>query len=153
MGNEAIRIRIKITIRKGQSQMNSPAADIREEIARSGAVSFARFMELALYAPACGYYERPRDIGRRGDFFTSVSVGPVFGGLLAFQFAQWLDEIALRQADASARRPYHPRQPQSQWQLVEAGALGADRPLTKGRASIAAPRCGVPLLFPLGSLR
>ena len=35
-----------------------------------------------------------REIGRRGDFFTSVSVGPVFGEMLAFQFAQWLEEIA-----------------------------------------------------------
>jgi len=86
--------------------MQRPASDIREEIARNGAVPFARFMELALYAPGCGYYERPREMGRRGDFFTSVSVGPVFGGLLAFQFAQWLESIA----------------PPGHWQLVEAGA-------------------------------
>ena len=90
--------------------MNSPAADIRVEIARSGPVSFARFMEPALYSPGCGYYERPREIGRRGDFFTSVSVGPVFGGLLAFQFAQWLEEIAPTPL------------PPTQWQVVEAGA-------------------------------
>jgi SAM-dependent MidA family methyltransferase len=87
--------------------MRTSATDIREEIARGGAVTFARFMELALYAPGCGYYERPREMGRRGDFFTSVSVGPVFGQLLAFQFAQWLEEIA---------------PPPAQWQLVEAGA-------------------------------
>ena len=48
-------------------------------------------MELALYAPGLGYYERRREIGRGGDFFTSVSVGPLFGQLLAFQFAQWMD--------------------------------------------------------------
>jgi SAM-dependent MidA family methyltransferase len=87
--------------------MPRPASDIREEIARGGAVTFARFMDLALYAPGCGYYERPRELGRRGDFFTSVSVGPVFGQLLAFQFAQWLEEIA---------------PPPARWQLVEAGA-------------------------------
>jgi SAM-dependent MidA family methyltransferase len=87
--------------------MHPPASVIREEIARSGPVPFARFMELALYAPGCGYYERPREIGRRGDFFTSVSVGPVFGELLAFQFAQWLDKIA---------------PPPAPWQIVEAGA-------------------------------
>ena len=34
-----------------QSEMQRPGSDIREEIARHGAVSFARFMELALYAP------------------------------------------------------------------------------------------------------
>jgi SAM-dependent MidA family methyltransferase len=85
-----------------------PGADIRQEIARGGPVTFARFMELALYAPDCGYYERPRQIGRRGDYFTSVSVGPVFGELLACQFAQWLEEIA-----PPADGP---------WQMVEAGA-------------------------------
>ena len=122
MGNERIKIRIKIKIRSGQSQMNSPAAEIREEIARSGPVSFARFMELALYAPGRGYYERPREIGRRGDFFTSVSVGPVFGRLLAFQFAQWLENIAPHWADAAARRPYRQGLPPAQWQVVEAGA-------------------------------
>jgi SAM-dependent MidA family methyltransferase len=90
-----------------KSERQGSAAVIREEIARNGAITFARFMELALYAPGCGYYERPREMGRRGDFFTSVSVGPVFGGLLAFQFAQWLEKIA---------------PPPGRWQLVEAGA-------------------------------
>ena len=33
-------------------------------------------MELALYCPDYGYYEKEKDtVGRRGDFFTSVSVG------------------------------------------------------------------------------
>ena len=51
-------------------------------------------MELALYCPDCGYYEKEDDnIGRRGDFYTSVSVGPLFGELLAFQFAGWLAEL------------------------------------------------------------
>ena len=51
-------------------------------------------MELALYCPVCGYYEKEKDnIGRRGDFFTSVSVGNLFGALIAFQFAHWLDEL------------------------------------------------------------
>jgi SAM-dependent MidA family methyltransferase len=40
-------------------------------------------MEEALYDPANGYYAGRRKIGRQGDFYTSVSVGPCFGGLLA----------------------------------------------------------------------
>jgi SAM-dependent MidA family methyltransferase len=76
--------------------MNTLACQIEEEIRQRGPISFARFMELALYAPGLGYYERKRPMGRDGDFFTSVSVGPLFGQLLAFQFAQWMD------ADASA---------------------------------------------------
>jgi SAM-dependent MidA family methyltransferase len=50
-------------------------------------------MGLALYCPVYGYYEKEKDtIGRRGDYYTSVSVGSLFGELLAFQFAHWLAE-------------------------------------------------------------
>jgi SAM-dependent MidA family methyltransferase len=73
--------------------LNALAEIIRSEIARNGALSCARFMELALYHPVHGYYERDAStVGRRGDFFTSVSVGSLFGELLAFQFAEWLAE-------------------------------------------------------------
>lgn len=48
-------------------------------------------MEAALYTPGLGYYERqPGRIGRVGDYYTSVSVGPVFGQCLAARFAPWL---------------------------------------------------------------
>jgi SAM-dependent MidA family methyltransferase len=70
--------------------MNCLILRIQEEIKRRGPITFARYMELALYAPGLGYYEKQREIGRRGDFFTSVSVGPLFGELLACQFARWL---------------------------------------------------------------
>jgi len=72
--------------------MKMPTVRIREEIQRDGAISFARFMELALYCPETGYYESQKDnVGRAGDFITSVSVGSLFGELLAFQFAEWLE--------------------------------------------------------------
>jgi len=46
-------------------------------------------MEQALYHPEYGYYSSDRaEIGRRGDYFTNVSVGPLFGELLAAQFAE-----------------------------------------------------------------
>lgn len=46
-------------------------------------------MEQALYHPALGYYSSGRAaIGRGGDYFTSVSVGPLFGALMAMQFAE-----------------------------------------------------------------
>jgi SAM-dependent MidA family methyltransferase len=67
------------------------AQKIAAEIQNQGAIPFARFMELALYCPVYGYYEKEGDtVGRGGDFYTSVSVGSLFGELLAFQFAQWL---------------------------------------------------------------
>jgi len=46
-------------------------------------------MQQALYHSEYGYYSSGRcAIGRRGDYFTNVSVGPVFGQLLAVQFAE-----------------------------------------------------------------
>lgn len=46
-------------------------------------------MAVALYHPQGGYYASDTNrTGRRGDFFTSVSVGPVFGKLLAAQFLE-----------------------------------------------------------------
>ena len=92
--------------------MNSIATQIRAEIAASGPITFARFMELALYSPATGYYERDRAIGRKGDFFTSVSAGPLFGELLAFQFADWLRTLSAVPADGGS----------GHFQLVETGA-------------------------------
>jgi SAM-dependent MidA family methyltransferase len=74
-----------------EGTLNTLSRQIQAEIRLRGPISFARFMEMALYAPGLGYYERRREIGRDGDFFTSVSVGPLFGQLLAFQFAQWMD--------------------------------------------------------------
>jgi SAM-dependent MidA family methyltransferase len=67
---------------------------IRAEIGANGPISFARFMELALYHPKDGYYASGRaNIGRRGDFFTNVNVGPLFGKLLASQFAEIWEKL------------------------------------------------------------
>jgi SAM-dependent MidA family methyltransferase len=88
---------------------------LRAEISRGGPISCARFMEIALYEPEHGYYERDRTVvGQRGDFYTSVSVGPVFGQLLAFKFAEWLEECGLRNAERGI--------PHAPLQIVEAGA-------------------------------
>ena len=49
-------------------------------------MTFARFMELALYHPATGYYRRPQrrvGYGPGTDFFTASTSGPVFGELIA----------------------------------------------------------------------
>ena len=79
---------------------------IRAEMAASRVISFARFMELALYCPVYGFYEQERDtIGRRGDYYTSVSVGSLFGELLAFQFAEWLGELGTRNPERGMGLP------------------------------------------------
>ncbi len=58
---------------------------ICQEIAEAGGIiPFRRFMELALYHPEHGYYSSGRArVGKEGDFFTSVSVGRIYGRLLA----------------------------------------------------------------------
>lgn len=62
---------------------------ILTEIAVKGPLTFARFMDLALYDTAAGYYASGRaKIGRNGDFFTNVSVGPIFGKILVSQFRE-----------------------------------------------------------------
>jgi SAM-dependent MidA family methyltransferase len=62
---------------------------IRTEIKNHGPQSFAWFMQQALYHPEHGYYSSGRCvIGRKGDYFTNVSVGPLFGQLLAAQFSE-----------------------------------------------------------------
>ncbi len=61
-------------------------AAFRERADAAGVMPFARFMDLALYHPAIGYYSAPRRrIGRiaQTDFFTAASLGPVFGELVA----------------------------------------------------------------------
>ena len=80
---------------------------IADRIKTSGPISFAEFMDLSLYHPELGYYARAAQrTGRAGDFFTSVDVGPIFGQLLAKQFAEMWQVMGGR----------------PQFDLVEAGA-------------------------------
>src|SRR5262250_1132953 len=60
---------------------------IRREIAASGGwISFARYMELALYAPGLGYYTAgATKLGGAGDFVTAPEMTPLFATALARQ--------------------------------------------------------------------
>ena len=54
-----------------------------------GKITFADFMELALYHPEYGYYTSGKEkIGKRGDYYTSSDVHSVFGELIARQLEQ-----------------------------------------------------------------
>src|SRR5207245_6090194 len=86
-------------------------------------------MELALYCPVYGYYEKEKDtIGRRGDYYTSASVGPLFGELLAFQFAEWVEErsqepgVRSREPGARSQELGAGRRVEQTVQIVETGA-------------------------------
>ena len=51
-------------------------------------------MEQVLYHPKHGYYSSGNcAIGRKGDYFTNVSVGPLFGQLMVAQFAEIWEEL------------------------------------------------------------
>jgi SAM-dependent MidA family methyltransferase len=80
---------------------------LHHQISKCGPLRFADFMASALYEPRLGYYAREsRQVGREGDFFTSVSVGPLFGELLARRFLlEWRESGA----------PTH-------WRIIECGA-------------------------------
>ncbi len=66
---------------------------IRGEIAaNAGWIPFARYMELALYAPGLGYYTAgARKLGREGDFITAPEMTPLYGQTLARQVVQVLE--------------------------------------------------------------
>lgn len=65
-----------------------------ESAAEGGRISFARFMELALYAPGLGYYSGgSRKLGAEGDFITAPEWSPLFARCLARQTAQVLNAL------------------------------------------------------------
>ncbi|MFV9510008.1 class I SAM-dependent methyltransferase [Tepidibacillus sp. LV47] len=54
-------------------------------------ITFYHFMKMALYEPELGYYTKDRTkIGKTADFYTSSSVGPVFGKTIANTFLEML---------------------------------------------------------------
>ena len=60
-------------------------AEARSRIALRGPLTFAEFMEVALYWPDGGYYASRRSFGPLGDFYTAPLAHPVFGALVARQ--------------------------------------------------------------------
>ena len=70
------------------------AARIRDAIVGAGGwIDFARYMEMALYAPGLGYYAAgSAKLGAPGDFVTAPEISPLFGATLAAQIAEVLDQ-------------------------------------------------------------
>ena len=62
--------------------------EIRRRILATGSITFAEFMNLALFWPSGGYYTGPEPIGSSGDFYTSPHAHPAFGALIAVQLHQ-----------------------------------------------------------------
>lgn len=68
---------------------------IRDEIERQGGrITFARYMELALYAPELGYYSAGLNkFGVAGDFVTAPEISPLFARCAARQCRQVLQAL------------------------------------------------------------
>ncbi len=90
-----------MTLQQQNAELPPPPADalalsaeltalIRREIESAGGwISFARYMELALYAPGLGYYSAgSRKLGAAGDFITAPELSTLFGRALARQLAE-----------------------------------------------------------------
>ena len=72
---------------------------IRQQIVdEGGAITFERFMALALYAPGLGYYVAgAHKLGEAGDFITAPQLSPLFSRCLAQQIGEVL--ATLEQGD------------------------------------------------------
>jgi SAM-dependent MidA family methyltransferase len=70
-------------------------ARLKDEIAANeGWITFARYMELALYEPGLGYYAGgTQKFGREGDFVTAPELGSLFGRTLARQLEALGDPV------------------------------------------------------------
>ncbi len=88
----------------------TPLAELlAERIRRCGPLTFADYMRECLYHPVHGYYSKAEQT-RFADYYTSADVHPIFGRLLARQFAEMWESLG---------RP-------EEFTVVEAGA-GAGR--------------------------
>ena len=68
--------------------------EIRHRIAEQGRITFAEFMELALYWPTGGYYSSLHPSKPHENFYTAATAHPAFGSLLSLQLFQVWELLA-----------------------------------------------------------
>jgi len=67
---------------------------LKSRLADGSSMPFSSFMAAVLYDREHGYYSQDKArTGREGDFFTSVSVGSVFGQLMAGEFCRAWEQL------------------------------------------------------------
>lgn len=102
---------------------------IRVEIERAdGFITFARYMQMALYAPGLGYYVAgARKFGAAGDFVTAPELTPLFARALAAQVEHMLAASVEREvielgAGSGAAERGHGRSGYEKREVLELGA-------------------------------
>jgi len=81
--------------KESQDHLAAMVARLLEQMeAAGGSLSFAQYMEEALYAPGLGYYTAGlHKFGASGDFVTAPEISPLFGQCLAKQISEVLREL------------------------------------------------------------
>jgi len=79
------------------SKTGNPLLDIiAKEITKDGPIPFSRYMELCLYHPQHGYYQKGSAVtGKEGDFFTSPHVHRFFGATIAMWIESRCQELEI----------------------------------------------------------
>lgn len=77
-----------------ESEASGLPAALSEAFEHLSRLRFDEFMELALYAPASGFFATSGQAGRReGDFITSAELGPLFGAVVARRLDRLWDDL------------------------------------------------------------
>jgi SAM-dependent MidA family methyltransferase len=83
-----------ISDEEGRHTLRMRESIAREIAAAGGWISFERYMDLALYEPALGYYSAgARKLGAGGDFTTAPEISSLFGACVAKQCAEVLRAV------------------------------------------------------------
>jgi SAM-dependent MidA family methyltransferase len=92
------RAELPVPSEEALQQSAALVANIRGEIERAGGwIDFARYMELALYAPGLGYYSAgSQKIGAAGDFITAPELSRSFGRAVALTLDAELTALGSR---------------------------------------------------------
>jgi SAM-dependent MidA family methyltransferase len=67
-----------------------------DRVKKSGMISFAEYMDMALYYPELGYYEKPNPFGVTGSYYTSVNASSSFGRSIAKSFQYFFNTLKIR---------------------------------------------------------
>lgn len=82
----------------GQARSDALRARVAARIASAGGwISFADYMQMALYEPGLGYYDaHGRKFGAQGDFVTAPEISPLFAQALATPVARAFEQLPAR---------------------------------------------------------